>query len=193
MRRREEGFNSGRPLIVGPIATLVVIVLALAGCGDDGTANDAGSSDQEHTAAQAGIDDSINIRYGKPTSSEPRVHIPSAAPPKQLTTADLRVGRGPAAETGDTVVVNYVGYHYTTKRQYDTSYGTNPVPYKVTLGAGDFIEGFEEGLAGMKTGGRRQITIPPDKAYGDRGYPGQVKPGETVVFVVDLEAIDTQK
>lgn len=196
MRRRDRRVIHGHLPTVTAAVVLAVAAPVVAACGDDGE-SDAGTvetTDQvEATDERQGFDDSDTRRYGKPRSREPKVEIPSGPPPKQLKTEDLRQGSGPAVDFGDEAIVNYVGYHYSTKRRYDTSYGLNPVPYKVYPGDDHMIEGFEEGIVGMKVGGRRMITIPPHKAYGDRGYTGQVKPGETLMFVVDLEALEKRE
>ena len=99
-----------------------------------------------------------------------------------------RSGAGPAAKAGDKVSVQYVGVSYTNGRQFDASWDRGQ-PFDFTLGNGDVIQGWDQGVAGMKVGGRRRITIPPDLAYGKRGAGGVIGPDETLVFVVDLVAV----
>lgn len=98
---------------------------------------------------------------------------------------DLVVGTGVEATAGKTVDVQYVGVAWSTQQQFDTSWDRGS-PFSFPLGAGRVIKGWDQGVAGMKVGGRRRLTIPARLAYGDRGSGGAIKPGETLVFVVDL-------
>jgi FKBP-type peptidyl-prolyl cis-trans isomerase len=96
----------------------------------------------------------------------------------------LKPGTGAAAQAGQTITVQYVGVHYTTGKQFDASWDRNQ-PFSFQLGAGQVIPGWDQGLVGMKVCGRRELTIPPALAYGNMGS-GEIQPGETLVFVVDL-------
>ncbi|HAF10424.1 MAG TPA: peptidylprolyl isomerase [Chloroflexi bacterium] len=98
---------------------------------------------------------------------------------------DLVVGTGAEATAGKTVDVQYVGVAWSTQQQFDASWDRGS-PFSFPLGAGRVIKGWDQGVAGMKVGGRRRLTIPARLAYGDRGAAGAIKPGETLVFVVDL-------
>jgi peptidylprolyl isomerase len=118
-------------------------------------------------------------------SSKPEVEIPDHAPSYQLELEDITVGDGPEATKGDIVEVHYVGVSWKTGNQFDASWDRGGT-FKFGLGKGDVIRGWDEGVAGMKVGGRRRITIPPDMAYGARGAGGVIGPHETLVFVVDL-------
>lgn len=117
--------------------------------------------------------------------NKPSITIPNEAPPSQLTIADDVVGSGDEATKGRNVSVHYVGVAWSTGRQFDASWDRNE-PFDFRLGAGQVIQGWDEGVAGMKVGGRRTLTIPPDMGYGSRGAGGVIKGGETLVFVVDL-------
>jgi peptidylprolyl isomerase len=117
--------------------------------------------------------------------SKPEIVIPDSAPPAELVLEDLEVGTGPEAVAGMNVTVHYVGVAWSTKRQFDASWDRNDL-FEFRLGAGQVISGWDEGVAGMRVGGRRRITIPPHKGYGDRGAGGVIAGGETLVFVVDL-------
>lgn len=116
---------------------------------------------------------------------KPEVTIPDEVPPTELVLEDLTVGDGPEAVAGQAVEVHYVGVAWSTKEQFDASWDRG-TPFGFRLGAGQVIAGWDEGVAGMLTGGRRRITIPPDKGYGTRGAGGAIGPDETLVFVVDL-------
>ena len=116
---------------------------------------------------------------------KPEVTIPDGAPSYQLELEDLEVGTGDEAVAGNVVEVHYVGVSWQKQRQFDASWDRGDT-FKFTLGRGQVIRGWDEGVAGMKVGGRRRITIPPDMAYGARGAGGVIGPNETLVFVVDL-------
>jgi peptidylprolyl isomerase len=117
--------------------------------------------------------------------SKPEVTIPDEAPPTDLVLEDLEVGDGAEATGGLPVEVHYVGVAWSNGQQFDASWDRNDT-FGFRLGAGQVIQGWDEGVAGMKLGGRRRITIPPHLGYGDRGAPGAIAGGETLVFVVDL-------
>src|SRR3954469_24943094 len=117
--------------------------------------------------------------------TKPDVTIPEGDPPSDLVLDDIEVGEGPEAVSGATVTVHYVGHAWSNGEQFDASWDRNDT-FAFRLGAGQVISGWDEGVAGMKVGGRRRITIPPHKGYGDRGAGGVIKGGETLVFVVDL-------
>jgi peptidylprolyl isomerase len=118
-------------------------------------------------------------------TAKPEVEFPYGDPPDDLQVVDITVGSGPEAGPGDNVSVHYVGVAYSTGEEFDASYNRGE-PLSFRLGAGRVIPGWDTGVAGMKVGGRRQLTIPPHLAYGDRGAGGVIKPGETLIFVVDL-------
>jgi peptidylprolyl isomerase len=119
------------------------------------------------------------------TQSKPNVEVPAGDPPTELVIDDLIVGEGPEATPGQQVSVHYVGVAHSNGKEFDSSYSRN-TPFSFGLGAGQVIQGWDRGVAGMRVGGRRQLTIPSSMAYGDRGAGGVIKPGETLVFVVDL-------
>jgi len=97
---------------------------------------------------------------------------------------DIKVGTGAVAQTGHHVKVDYTGW-LTNGKKFDSSVGTGK-PFDLVLGAGQVIKGWDEGIAGMKVGGKRQLRIPPDLAYGQRGYPGAIPPNATLIFDVRL-------
>ena len=119
------------------------------------------------------------------TLSKPVVERPTGEPPADLEIVDLTLGDGDEAAPGHTVVVHYVGVSFSSGNEFDSSWNRN-APFDFRLGAREVIAGWDQGVAGMRVGGRRQLTIPARLAYGDRGAGGVIKPGETLVFVVDL-------
>ena len=118
-------------------------------------------------------------------SDKPEVDFPGGEPPADLQLIDLREGDGEAAQPGRTAVVHYVGVAFSTGEEFDASYDRGE-PFAFPLGGGRVIAGWDQGVVGMKIGGRRQLTIPPHLGYGERGAGGVIAPGETLIFVVDL-------
>ncbi len=122
-------------------------------------------------------------------AEKPQVEVPSdQAPSYQLELDDLEVGDGAEAVAGRVVEVHYVGVSWKTDRQFDASWDRGET-FKFGLGKGQVITGWDQGVAGMKVGGRRRITIPPMLGYGKRGAGGVIGPDETLVFVVDLMGV----
>ena len=122
-------------------------------------------------------------------SEKPDVQIPTdQSPSYQLEIEDITEGDGDEAVPGKIVEVHYVGVSWNTRRQFDASWDRGDT-FKFGLGKGQVIPGWDQGVAGMKVGGRRKITIPPDLAYGKRGAGGVIGPDETLVFVVDLVGV----
>jgi peptidylprolyl isomerase len=118
--------------------------------------------------------------------AKPEVTVPVGQDPSyQLELEDLIVGEGGEAAAGHIVEVHYVGVSWATGKQFDASWDRGDT-FKFGLGKGQVISGWDQGVAGMKVGGRRRITIPPALAYGKRGAGGVIGPDETLVFVVDL-------
>jgi peptidylprolyl isomerase len=116
---------------------------------------------------------------------KPEIDFPGGEPPAELEITDIWEGDGPVASAGDRVTVHYVGVAHSTGEQFDASWDRGE-PLSFQLGAGRVIAGWDQGLQGMKVGGRRQLIIPPGMAYGDRGAGNAIAPGETLIFVCDL-------
>jgi peptidylprolyl isomerase len=120
------------------------------------------------------------------TTEKPNVHIPAGQePPADLVVEDLVEGHGREATVGQDVEVHYVGVAWSTGQQFDASWDRRS-PFSFPLGEGRVIKGWDEGVQGMKVGGRRRLTIPPHLGYGSAGAGGVIRGGETLVFVVDL-------
>jgi len=122
------------------------------------------------------------------THAKPEIDPPDGPAPTDLEVTDLVEGNGPEAASGQTVQVHYVGVSHSTGEEFDASYNRGE-PLSFRLGTGQVISGWDQGVQGMKVGGRRRLVIPPHLAYGDRGAGGVIKPGETLIFVVDLVAV----
>ena len=118
----------------------------------------------------------------------PEIDFPGGEPSAELQITDIWEGNGAEAKPGDVVKVHYVGVAYSTGEEFDASWNRGD-PLQFTLGAGRVIAGWDQGVQGMKVGGRRQLIIPPDLAYGDRGAGNAIAPGETLIFVCDLVSI----
>jgi peptidylprolyl isomerase len=120
-----------------------------------------------------------------PNHEKPEIEFPDPEPPADLVVTEVREGDGDEAVAGKQVLVHYVGVAHSTGEEFDASYNRGE-PLSFRLGVGQVISGWDQGVQGMKVGGRRQLVIPPHLGYGDRGAGGVIKPGETLVFVVDL-------
>ncbi|HEU5045041.1 MAG TPA: FKBP-type peptidyl-prolyl cis-trans isomerase [Nocardioidaceae bacterium] len=116
---------------------------------------------------------------------KPEIDFPDGPPPTDLQIEDITEGDGTEASAGRTVSVHYVGVAHSSGEEFDASYNRGE-PLAFRLGVGQVISGWDQGVQGMKVGGRRRLVIPPDLAYGDRGAGGVIRPGETLIFVVDL-------
>lgn len=166
-----------RRLLLIVIACLAVVA---TGCGSDDSTSSSSPGGESTAAEQA---------PAAKKKTKPTVKVPKGSPPKKLVTEDLEEGSGPAAKAGEEVSVNYVGVNYKTGKEFDSSWSRNE-PFTFSLGSGMVIPGWEEGVVGMKVGGRRELIIPPELGYGSAGSPPAIPPNETLVFVVDLEAIN---
>jgi peptidylprolyl isomerase len=128
------------------------------------------------------------VTVSGPVGVKPTISLSNDPPPTSLVIKDVAVGTGAAAEANRGAVVQYVGISWTTKRQFDASWDRGqPLPF--ALGVGQVIAGWDQGVAGMKVGGRRLLIIPPDLGYGPSGQPPAIAPNDTLVFVVDLVGV----
>jgi peptidylprolyl isomerase len=176
-----------RPLLL----LLIVPALAFAGCGDDEAETDpstaAPSGPAETTPAPT---EAAEPEGGDPKDldEKPRVDVPEGDPPTKLVKEDIVKGKGKAARKGDNVEMQYVGVLYDGGTEFDASWNSGE-PFAFELGGGQVIKGWDQGIVGMREGGRRKLVIPPDLAYGPQGQPPTIPENATLVFVVDLVEI----
>jgi len=167
------------------LACLLLALLA-AGCGGDDE-KEASAPAPTATAAPGGSVEAVAI--SKDLGAKPQIAKPAGEPPAELQKQDIVKGTGKPAKPGDSVSVQYVGNSWSTGAQFDASWDRGGEPFTFPLGAGQVIPGWDQGVAGMKQGGRRLLVIPPDLAYGAQSPSPDIKPNETLIFVVDLEKI----
>ncbi|MBF9133429.1 FKBP-type peptidyl-prolyl cis-trans isomerase [Plantactinospora sp. S1510] len=116
---------------------------------------------------------------------KPTVGLVEGPPPTDLVIEDITIGTGPEVQSGQWAVVQYVGVSFDTGDEFDASWNRGS-PFSFQLGAGRVIDGWDRGVLGMRIGGRRKLIVPPHLGYGNQGAGSQIKPGATLVFVVDL-------
>ena len=167
----------------------VVAVLGVAACGDDEENGDADgdTATQADTATEPSPAEAEALL--KDTSTKPVIPKPTGTPPRRLVKEDIVKGRGPAAKPGDTLIVHYVGMNFSNGQEFDASWDSG-APFPVQLGAGGVLPGWEQGLVGIRAGGRRQLVIPPELGYGAEGDPPDIPPNETLVFVIDAVSVN---
>jgi peptidylprolyl isomerase len=162
----------------------VALAAGLAGCGGSSKAQGVVSAPSAGlTAPPAPPPVPVAIRH------KPTVTVPKGPAPKHLVVKDLVKGKGAVATSQSTVTVQYVGVLYKTGKQFDASWndGTGqPVQFSLS---GGVIKGWTQGIPGMRVGGRRELIIPPNLAYGKKGSPPRIPPNSTLVFVIDLHAV----
>jgi len=169
----------------------------LAGCGGSkapgvilapsaGATSEHVTSTPTSTATTSTDTTAVKTPATGPLSKEPVITKFSGPPPKHLVVKDLIKGVGTTAKTGSSVTVNYVGALYSNGKVFDASWKRNQTFGPFTIGAGSVIKGWDEGLVGMKVGGRRELIIPPSLAYGKAGSPPSIPGNATLVFIIDL-------
>jgi peptidylprolyl isomerase len=174
--------------------------LALAACGggtktaaipSENASTSTGATTTETTAKPSPPNAEVKRladAAGTDTKKKPKIVKPKGDPSDALMSDDIVEGKGAAAKAGDQLTVDYVGASWSNGKEFDSSWKRKQT-FPLTLGQGGVIEGWDEGLVGMKAGGRRMLVIPPDKAYGANGSPPSIGPNETLVFVIDLRKI----
>jgi peptidylprolyl isomerase len=166
------------------------VALVVAGCGgsDDSSTGSSGSTSSTESASSPESGDSGETTSTK-KKTKPTVAVPKGISPNKYAFRDLEPGTGATAKKGDTVTVQYVGVGYDTEKEFDSSWSRNE-PFSFTLGGGEVIKGWEQGVEGMKVGGRRELLLPASLAYGATGSPPAIGPNETLIFVIDLLAVE---
>ena len=160
---------------------LMIAAVALAACGSSGSSSVTITTVPQPAASPPPTTGAIGTK--------PTVTVPDTPPPATLQSTDLVTGTGTAAQAGDSITVQYVGVSYTTKKQFDASWDHGQ-PVTFSLQQGQLIDGWVQGIPGMKVGGRRQLVIPPGLAYGASPPPGSGIPAnDTLIFVIDLVKI----
>jgi peptidylprolyl isomerase len=172
----------------------LTLVLALgagvAACGDD---DDETAAQPTPTATETPTPEPFDAKaladqVPDNVNRKPKVPALEGEPPTELVTEDIVKGKGPAARPGDTLSMQYVGVSWSTNQEFDASWDRGE-PFRFQLGAGMVIPGWDEGMVGIRRGGRRLLVIPPEMGYGVQGSPPAIAPNETLVFVVDAEKI----
>jgi peptidylprolyl isomerase len=184
------------------LAALAAVALLVSACGGGAKESEADkfarTAEQQAKTQQAAAPETTPAPKATkvtPSSGErdiatkPKIPKASGAAPKTLKVEDLIEGTGPAAKSGDKISVRYVGVLYNNNKEFDSSWKRGKAPFELTLGEGQVIPGWDQGLVGMKVGGRRRLTIPPDLAYGAQGQPPTIPANSTLVFDVDLTKI----
>jgi peptidylprolyl isomerase len=165
------------------IFVALTLAVTVSACGDDDTSSDMAPDDSVTEMELTPVDDYDVV------GEKPEVVIPEGEPPTELVIEDLRDGDGEQATTGSFVTVHYVGVSWSTGEEFDASWDRGE-PFQFSLGSGMVIQGWDLGVEGMKVGGQRRLTIPPGLGYGPDGIDGVIAPNETLVFVVDLLAVE---
>jgi peptidylprolyl isomerase len=182
------------------LAALVLTSILLGACGGSAKESDAdkfAQTAEQQAKTQKAIPPTPAPTATKVTPSpgerdigtKPKIPKATGAAPKTLKVEDLIEGKGAPAKSGDKISVRYVGVLFNNNKEFDSSWKRGKAPFQLTLGQGSVIQGWDEGLIGMKVGGRRRLTIPPDLAYGAQGQPPSIPANSTLVFDVDLTKI----
>jgi peptidylprolyl isomerase len=163
------------------ISVVAVAAIALAGCGSKKQDSGGGGAQAVQGVTLPPSASDLNVK--------PVIPKPKGNPPTAMQVRDVVQGNGKPAESGDTLSMQYVGTSWSSGQQFDSSWDRGKQPFKFKLGAGMVIPGWDQGLVGMRQGGRRELVIPPNLAYGPQGQPPAIAPNETLIFVVDLQKV----
>jgi len=188
-------------LRIGALVALLVLAVAAAGCG--GSSKNESAADKSAAAAEKEAKNQKPVPEPKaptaakvaPTAGEadiakkPTVPKGTGAAPKALKVETLIAGSGPEIKNGQQATVQYVGVLFKNGKEFDTSWGKGKQPFAFTIGSGQVISGWDQGVLGMKVGERRRLTIPADLAYGAQGSPPKIGPNEPLIFDIDLKKI----
>jgi peptidylprolyl isomerase len=170
---------------------LLALGALAAACGSGGSSSEEDSAPGPPEPRETKIVRSDSLRalgVGRQVSEKPQFGTPAGRPSPDLLVYDVIEGDGAEATAGRPLSMHYVGKSLSTGEEFDASWDRGE-PFSFTLGGGEVIPGWDIGVEGMREGGRRVLVIPPGLAYGAEGSPPAIKPGETLVFVVDLERV----
>jgi FKBP-type peptidyl-prolyl cis-trans isomerase len=178
------------------LALCVALVTAVAGCGgssdsstESSASTEAGGSSTTSGESSEESGESVPTASPDKKKTKPTVTVPKGISPKKYAFKEIEEGTGPEAKAGDKVTVQYVGVGYDSEEEFDSSWSRNE-PFTFTLGAGEVIKGWDQGVEGMKVGGRRELLLPPELAYGSAGSPPSIGPNETLIFTIDLLSVE---
>jgi peptidylprolyl isomerase len=195
-RRRRNTIAGAVVATLAVIGGIVALAIGLSGGSDKSTLSAKDQPSATPSASASATDSAAPatppkkcapIKPNPPDKSEPTVPPVTGKPSSKLVVKDLKPGHGPGAKSGDKLTVNYVGVSCSTGKAFDASYPRHQT-FPVTIGQGQVIQGWDQGLIGMKAGGQRELVIPPALGYGASGS-GPIKANETLIFVIDLVKI----
>jgi len=177
------------------LVAAVLLAVGVGACGGDDSSSEgetAATATPTEAPAEPSAEnnvDAIAAGITKNTKKKPEIAVPEGDPPTGLVIKDIVKGKGPKAKAGDQLTMQYVGNSWSTGEQFDASWDRGQA-FPFQLGAGMVIPGWDQGMVGMRAGGRRLLILPPDLGYGAGGTPdGTIAPNETLIFAVDLEKI----
>lgn len=178
------------------LALCAALAIAVAGCGggSDSSTESSASTEASGSSTKSGEsseESSESVPKASPNEkkTKPTVTVPKGVSPENFAIKEIEEGTGPEAKAGDKVTVQYVGVGYDSEEEFDSSWSRNE-PFSFNLGAGEVIKGWDQGVDGMKVGGRRELLIPGNLAYGAAGSPPSIGPNETLIFMIDLLAVE---
>jgi FKBP-type peptidyl-prolyl cis-trans isomerase len=175
-----------RPLRALLLAVLL-LALAVAGCGSDSSAKPPAKASSTPSDPAQEVDQ-LASQISSKLSQRPKIPTPQGRPPATLLTRDVVKGTGPKVKPGEKISVQYVGASWSDGKEFDASWNRGQA-FSLSI-PGQVIEGWNEGILGMRQGGRRLLIIPPIKGYGPNGTPdGSIKPNETLAFVIDADKV----
>jgi peptidylprolyl isomerase len=170
------------------LPAVLLLALAVAGCGSDSAKQSSAAKATSTPADPAQEVDRMASQISRKLSQRPRIPVPNGRPPAGLVKKDIVTGTGPKVKPGEPISVQYVGASWSDGKEFDASWNRGQ-PFSLSI-PGQVIEGWNEGILGMRQGGRRLLIIPPVKGYGPNGTPdGSIKPNETLAFVVDADKV----
>jgi peptidylprolyl isomerase len=167
------------------LSLCLALAIAVGGCGGGGSdsSSEPTASGDSTSAEKSAESDNTDL------SKKPKVTVPSGVSPNKFAFLEIVEGDGPVAKSGDKVTVQYVGVGFDSEKEFDSSWSRDE-PFSFTLGGGEVIKGWDKGVEGMKVGGRRELLIPGNLAYGAAGSPPAIGPNETLIFVIDLLKVE---